>query len=206
MIRYLEFSQDAHALRRLFVSDEYIASVKGPGKPLRIGMIQRRNESKQGRHITNFRAMVRLARKRFPQADIEVTEFNFLNLTDQATWFATKDAIIAAHGAALTNSVFITHGTIIIQLYPLNFFVQSLEPLVEQSGGIALNWYPAYKSDNGKGKGWRHRSELLPVVDTHLTLLEGPDQMRKARSSDIFVREHEVLDLLKKALASRIDT
>ena len=61
---------------------------------------------------------------------------------DQARWFASKDLIIAAHGAALTNSVFITKGTIVLQLYPPFFYWQFYDPLITQSGGLALGYAP----------------------------------------------------------------
>ena len=45
-------------------------------------------------------------------------------------------------GAALANSIFITQKTIVMILYPPGGYFPSLEPLVEQSGGMALDWYP----------------------------------------------------------------
>lgn len=136
-IRYLNSPSHAHALRRLFVSDDYIWSKKGNGKPLQIGMIQRG----ESRRIGNFDEIKDGIQEAIPSADIICTNFQFNTVKEQAEWFATKDVVVAAHGAALTNSVFVTPGTIIMQMYPPGYFWQSLDPLIEQSGGHAIQWY-----------------------------------------------------------------
>lgn len=141
-IRYLNRPEHAHALRRLFISDEYIATKKGGGKPLQIGMIQR----PKARRIDNIDEIKNGLQKAIPSAQINCTNFEFNTVKEQAEWFATKDVVIAAHGAALTNSVFITEGTIVMQMYPPGYFWQSLDPLIEQSGGHAIQWFKKGKN------------------------------------------------------------
>lgn len=137
-IRYMNDASHAHELRRKFVSDEYIQSKKGYGKPLQIGMIQRRDS----RRIGNLEQIRDALQEAIPSADIVVTDFvDLKTVKEQAMWFATKNVIVAAHGAALTNSVFITQGTIVMQLFPPGYFWPSLDPLIEQSGGYAIQWY-----------------------------------------------------------------
>jgi len=140
-IRYLNDASHAHALRRKFVSNEHILSKKGPGKNLQIGMIQRESS----RRIGNFDEIKEAIKSAIPSANI-FTDFNFDSMKEQAEWFATKDVVVAAHGAAVTNSIFITQGTIVMQLYPPGYFWQSLDPLIEQSGGRAIQWYEKGKN------------------------------------------------------------
>ena len=113
-IGYLKRPDHAHVLRRRFVSDEFIQSKKGNGKPLQIGIIQRT----KSRRILNLDDIQRRLRNALPESNIIYSEFNYTSVKDQATWFATKDVIIGSHGAAMVNSVFITPGTIVLQLYP----------------------------------------------------------------------------------------
>ena len=141
-IRYLNDASHAHALRRKIVSDEHILSKKGPGKNLQIGMIQRDSS----RRIGNFDEIKEAIKSAIPSVDIFTTDFKFDSMKEQAEWFATKDVVVAAHGAALTNSIFITQGTIVMQLYPPGYFWQSLDPLIEQSGGRAIQWYEKGKN------------------------------------------------------------
>jgi hypothetical protein len=138
-IIYLDHPEDAHALRRRVIPDTLIDKKHdGHGKRLQIGIIQRT----RSRIITNLDEIVRALRDKFENCEITISELNDAPfLRQQAEWFATKDVIIAVHGAALANAIFVTPGTIILQLYPPNFFWQSLDPLIEQSGGIALDWY-----------------------------------------------------------------
>ena len=155
-IRYLNSPEHAHALRRRIISDSDIDKVKGKGKPLQIGMVQR----PKGRRVDNMEDIRDALQQALPDASINVTEFEFKTLKQQAWYFASKDIIISPHGAALTNSIFITPNTIVLQMHPDGYFWQSLEPLIEQSGGIALDWhdrnggnpYIKYRTSNWKEK------------------------------------------------------
>ena len=139
---YIDDKEDAHALRRNFISDFDIATIKGPEKPIQIGIIQR----DEMRIIKNLDELKRGIQDHFLNANVTVTHFNFKTVKEQASWFATKDIIVAAHGAALANSVFITPKTIVLILYPPKIMFQSLEPMVEQAGGIALDWFNTTES------------------------------------------------------------
>jgi hypothetical protein len=163
MVRYLARPEDGHALRWMLVKDDVIAKVKGLDKPLQVGILQRTTN----RVITNLEQIrASLAVRIQQETEIHMTTLNNASLEEQATWFATKDVIIAAHGAALVNCLFITPGTIVLQLYPPNYFFQSLEPLIEQVGGVALDWY------NGTDPivDWRsHRDSQLELRTSNIT-------------------------------------
>ena len=124
-VRYLDHPEHAQMLRRMFVDDEYINQIKGDGMPKQIGIIQRNG----ARRIDNLDTILRTLHKDIndSKANITVTDFQFKTVKEQATWFATKDMILASHGAALTNSIFVTPGTIVMQMYPPGYFLQTLE-------------------------------------------------------------------------------
>lgn len=178
MVRYLDSPPDAWALRRLFFTDEYIAAVKGPAT-LHIGMIQRTSD----RVITNFDEILALLHDRMAQRKPKVvykihttTLSNMPNISQQASWFATKDVIIGAHGAAMTNAVFICPGTIVLQIYPPNYFFQSLEPLIEQAGGIALDWYNGTDPivdwrSNRDTQLWNRKANITPPAQEIVDLV-----------------------------------
>ena len=53
----------------------------------------------------------------------------------QVDWMGSHDIIVAAHGAGLTNAAFIQPGTIVMELFPPNYYVDGFfQPLIEQSG------------------------------------------------------------------------
>jgi len=164
-IRYLNSPEHAHALRRRIIGDNDIYKVKGKGKPLQIGMIQR----PKGRRVANMEEIRDALKQALPDANINVTNFEFKTLKEQAWYFASKDIIISPHGAALTNSIFITPKTIVLQMHISGLFWQSLEPLIEQSGGIALDWYDhnggnpdiKYATSNWTGRAQAQRSSFV---------------------------------------------
>lgn len=135
--RYLDHPEHAHMLRRLFVNDECIATMKGNDKPWQIGIIQRQG----ARRFDNLNEIFETLVQDIPEANITITDFKFKTVKEQATWFATKDVIIASHGAALTNSIFITPGTIVLQMYPPGYFLQTLEVRL-YSNGFCYNLFP----------------------------------------------------------------
>jgi hypothetical protein len=96
---YIDDKEDAHTLRRSFISDFDIATMKGPDKPIQIGIIQR----ERNRIITNIADLKRGIQDHFINANVTVTNFDFKTVKEQASWFATKDIIVAVHGACLAN-------------------------------------------------------------------------------------------------------
>lgn len=137
-IKYIDRPEHAHFLRRQFIPDKHIGKIKGEKKTLQIGLINR----KTSRRVLNMQTdLLKEVKKVFPNANITYSEFEFYSVQEQVEWFATKDVIIAPHGAAITNSLWITSNTIVMQMYPDGYFLPTLEPLIEQAGGIALQWY-----------------------------------------------------------------
>ncbi|CAB9498110.1 Protein of unknown function (DUF563) [Seminavis robusta] len=178
---YLQNPDDAQALRRVVgVSDAWVASQKGNGKPLQIGIIQRTEK----RVVTNMNDVAKGLQQALPEANIAISTFGYPTVLEQAKWFASMDVIVAVHGAALTNSVFATKGTFILQLYPPGFHFQSLEPLIEQSGAIALDWY----------KGDHPVEEFLTVT------AKNPALKNTLQHQDFEVPVDEIVDILLVAL------
>lgn len=186
---YLDHPEDAHALRRRVISDKLVDKKQnGNGNPLRIGIIQRT----RSRVITNLDEIVTALQDKLENCVITISELKEAPLLrQQAEWFATKDVIIAVHGAALANAIFVTPGTIILQLYPPNFFWQSLDPLIEQSGGIALDWYDRKEDPI---VAWRNaQAQKMQVVD-------------KAREGNVTPPIDQIIDPILLSLGAKLAT
>ena len=112
--RYINKPHHAHVLQRRFVSEETIKEKKGDGKPLQIGILQHSGT----RVIDNLKDLVDPLQRALPENIITYSEFQYKKVKDQEEWFATKVVIIGAHGAAMTNSVFITPKAVVMQMYP----------------------------------------------------------------------------------------
>ena len=182
---YLDHVEDAQALRRLVgVSDRYVREHKGGTHPLQIGFIQRQGVRK----ISNLQQIVERLQEALPTARMETTLLNTTVLREQAQWFAQKDVIVGAHGAALTNSLFVTPGTIVMQVYPEKYFWRSLDSLIEQAGGIALDYY--------EGR------------DPHREWLEARErgEQNRRRDADITVDVERLVDSILFALGEKVAT
>jgi hypothetical protein len=174
-INYIEKAEDAWALRRRFISDAEIIRIKqNESGVLQIGILQRL----RSRTITNLDDIANLLKQDIPDANITMVTDLPASLKEQVTWFATKDIIIGAHGAAMMNCLFILPKTIVMQLYPENYFFQSLEPLIETVGGIALDWY--YGTD--------------PVYDWRQNNAVRKDNNNYVREANITAPPNEVVD------------
>lgn len=124
-IQYLSSPDHAKQLRKHLVSDEYIAERKGPGMPLQIGIVNRL----KNRHIINVNELAEGLQRAITYANVSVTYFDHgPPIQEQAEWWASHDVIIAAHGAGIVNSIFITQRTIVLQLYPRKYLYRAEFP------------------------------------------------------------------------------
>mmetsp|Transcript_9362 Transcript_9362/g.14168 ORF Transcript_9362/g.14168 Transcript_9362/m.14168 type:complete len:331 (+) Transcript_9362:61-1053(+) len=150
-MQYISHPSHAHLLRQNLVSDAYISNHKsydGSERPLQIGLLER----KKSRVILNLHDIAAGLSNAMPDTNLTITNFDHgPMIREQAEWWSTKDVIIAAHGSGVMNSVFITPKTIVLQIYPPGWYWPTIEPLITQVGGIALDWYdPEYNPQSLK--------------------------------------------------------
>jgi hypothetical protein len=143
---WFQTRKDAEALRNLVLpnpEDQAMDSSK-----LNVGIVLR-SKTRQFRNVTAlYDGLQARLGKNDTTAIFSLVDMKNLSLKEQAHWFATKHIIIAAHGAALTNAIFIQPGTTIAHLYPLHYYFRGyFESLATKAGGINLDWYAGNKSE-----------------------------------------------------------
>lgn len=129
-------------------------------KKKRIGIINR-NES---RAILNVNTLVRELERHYKHSKVEVATFDSEyeltkksdTLANQAAWFADKDLIIMAHGAAMSNVIFMRPGTAILELFPRYYFNDMFWELMAQCQ-IYHSWY--YDGNMTKKKSERYTQD-----------------------------------------------
>jgi len=85
-------------------------------------------------------------------------------LKSQARWMWDHDVIVAAHGTALINAAFIRPGTIVMELFPPNYYVAGFfQPLIFESGGFALNWHQGDTPVKDMRDNWENHAHLRAV-------------------------------------------
>lgn len=130
-VKYLNRPEHAHYLRRQFINDTDIMNIKGKGKQLQIGVV-----TSTGKLWSNLLDDVY---EYFPNANITI--FEKKKLKDSILWFASKDIILGPHNENFVHSLWITPGTVVLQMYPTGYYLPLFESLIEQVGGVALQWF-----------------------------------------------------------------
>ena len=71
-----------------------------------------------------------------------LTYFESLSFKQQVTAIHDSSAIIARHGAGLTNIIFSNYNTAVLELFPYNYYVPGFYgALALQSGLVYAAWY-----------------------------------------------------------------
>jgi Glycosyltransferase 61 len=107
---------------------------------MRIGLLQRvRTRAKQpDRVFLNVPALRSALQSAFPDATVDETEMGGFSLKEQAAWWHQHDVVVAGHGAALTNSIFLRNSkdtaATVIEVFPDGFHPYIFGALMKSAG------------------------------------------------------------------------
>eukprot|EP00545_Synedropsis_sp_CCMP1620_P007627 CAMPEP_0119025186 /NCGR_PEP_ID=MMETSP1176-20130426/33303_1 /TAXON_ID=265551 /ORGANISM="Synedropsis recta cf, Strain CCMP1620" /LENGTH=423 /DNA_ID=CAMNT_0006980675 /DNA_START=114 /DNA_END=1382 /DNA_ORIENTATION=- len=164
---------------------------------VRIGFLDRFDT----RSITNMDDLILHVSQRYDRVVLDKTWFTGTTpIVEQLAWFASHDIIIGAHGAAMTNCMFLQPGTVVIEIFPINYYpVDFFGSLITQ---VASRHVPLYADG----------TPLLPKdpAAKRLNLQEGiaafkvsshrVEERHTFRSVNITVRIDDVTYLLDREL------
>lgn len=165
---------------------------------VRIGFLDRF----ETRSISNIDDLIRKVSHRYDRIVLDKVWFTSTTpMMEQLAWFTSHDIIIGAHGAAMTNCMFLQPGTIIIEIFPMNYFpLDFFGSLINQVSAIHM---PLYADGTPL-------SESKEPAATRLNLQEGiaafevsskrVEERHGFRSVNITVRVDDVIYLLDRAL------
>lgn len=71
-----------------------------------------------------------------------IETFSGLTLQKQAKAMHSADIIVSPHGAQLSNLVYIRPCTVVIELFPRNYYLQFYQALVVSANGVSYDGYP----------------------------------------------------------------
>jgi hypothetical protein len=143
---WFESRSEIESLKRLVLPNESLEIHDKDMWSLQVGIVNRTG-TRQIESLTGIRNGIEDALKPRVSTSISIQNLDNLTLEEQAQWFATKHIIVAAHGAGLTNCVFIQPKTTVISLYPMDFyFFGYFESLIDKTGGINMDWYAGDKA------------------------------------------------------------
>ena len=106
---------------------------------LRIGILNREHTGR----LLESATLVTSLRTAFPMALVEEKYFENVSFPDQAQWMHRMDVVISPHGAQLTNALFLRPCTVVLEIFPMNYYVPGyFSTLVTAVGGLTFVAYP----------------------------------------------------------------
>jgi hypothetical protein len=87
------------------------------GDSIRIGILNR----KYSRRLTHLESILARVKCEFPDAIVNATTFDRLDLREQAAWIHSQDILISPHGAQLVNMIFARKCTAVLELFPRHY-------------------------------------------------------------------------------------
>lgn len=72
-----------------------------------------------------------------------IATFNDMTLREQAYAVHSADIIISPHGAQLCNLVYIRPCTVVVELFPFEYYLQFFQSLVVAAHGVSFEGYPS---------------------------------------------------------------
>jgi Glycosyltransferase 61 len=113
-----------------------------------------------------------------------ISSFSDRTLYDQALSIYSADIIYSPHGAQLSNLVYIRPCTVVVEMFPPEYYLQFFQSLVVNAYGISYEGYP--KTNGTK------------VMDTQKMLQE--DRRSQVRSNPIYVTSEFFIQTLPQLM------
>lgn len=129
-----------------------------------IGIVQRIKKRVTGnnqRMILNLAKIQRALQRSFPTALLQVTNLEGFTMPQQAAWFNRQDVVVIAHGAAVTNSMFMAEHSAVIEIFPDDYHVYMFKALMRSCRVVP---YEIYNNETSANKHPKHPRDvdLLP--------------------------------------------
>jgi hypothetical protein len=134
--QWFQRKEDADALRTLTVGH------LTPNSHPQIGLVQRRSLKKRGdRRIRNINDIQESILEAFPNATVETAAMDGMSFSEQAEWWSGKDVVVAAHGASMSNVIFMRNNASVVELYPEHYYPLGMYTSLSRSAGVSHYGY-----------------------------------------------------------------
>jgi Glycosyltransferase 61 len=141
---FFERKEDVQLLQARVMGAAAAAGADASDQPtkdgIRIGFLQRirtrpKRPDRVFLNVPDIRSSLQTA---FPDATIDETDMRGFSLKEQAEWWYRHDVVVAGHGAALTNSIFLRNGeeraATVIEVFPDGFHPYIFGALLKSVG------------------------------------------------------------------------
>ena len=160
--------EDIHSLREKFI-DFGLVDKSSPSDQVRIGFVDRTTN----RRILNMDNITNMARVRYPDAQIEMANMEDLTAIQQMAWWSRQNIVVAAHGAALTNVIFLQNNSAVVEIFPAHYCpIHYFGGLCERTGVRNYGYYSNCTSDGSPAsRVYYRRLDMTPPINEIMDLM-----------------------------------
>ena len=108
--------EDVVDLQKKFI-DFGLINENRPSDSMHIGFVDRKTNLR----VLNIKNITNLARSKYPEAVVTLVNMEDLTVTQQIAWWSQQNIVVAAHGAALTNVIFLRNNSAIVEIFPAHY-------------------------------------------------------------------------------------
>jgi hypothetical protein len=174
--KWFQSPSDAKRLRTLTVGP------LTPNSHPQIGLVQRDSSKRKGnRHIRNLDVIQESMEQAFPNATVDIASMEHMSFIQQAEWWSRHDVVVAAHGAGVTNLIFMRENASVIELYPDHYYPVDFYSSLSESVGVKhYGWYNGVTDPDAdykqhcrtvKNRNYYRNVDLTPPVEQVVELV-----------------------------------
>lgn len=142
VMRYMFFEKKEHVqlLQARVLGDSVVTNPEKKKGGIQIGLLQRIlvNPNRPSRIFLNLQTIRSQLQMAFPNVTLVETDMRNFSLQEQASWWHQNDVVVAAHGAAITNCIFLNNHNestaTVIEVYPDGFHPYIFGALMKSVG------------------------------------------------------------------------
>eukprot|EP00270_Netrium_digitus_P010204 TRINITY_DN3151_c0_g1_i1.p1 TRINITY_DN3151_c0_g1~~TRINITY_DN3151_c0_g1_i1.p1 ORF type:complete len:1008 (-),score=159.34 TRINITY_DN3151_c0_g1_i1:238-3261(-) len=100
------------------------------------------------RLVANLEDVARLLVEEFPSLPVAIIRMHALPLEQQIAFMQRTVMLVGMHGSSLSNVVFMKKGSIVLEVFPFNFFSHKFERVAIQAGVQHFSWQNLHLSNS----------------------------------------------------------
>mmetsp|Transcript_12604 Transcript_12604/g.18877 ORF Transcript_12604/g.18877 Transcript_12604/m.18877 type:complete len:464 (+) Transcript_12604:85-1476(+) len=182
---YFINQHDVMSLQQHLLQQDYIARMAGSALPLQVLLFQRKGETREWVHAQETANKIKQAWGNWIEVKV-LSTLNGNSLKEQALEFHRADIIVSPHGAQLTNLAFIRPCTVVLELFPNQYYLSYFQKYVLSAAGIHYEGYEL------------GRSPLHDTMDT----INNSELRGSARGKQMLASPQSILHALPRLILS----
>lgn len=172
---WFEHPGDAQLLKQVVLRRSDNRSRKRPRDLVQIGIVQRnrRHPEIPNRSFLNAKDIQLALQTAFPFAKISMTDMAGWTMPHQAAYWNDQDIIVTAHGAAMSNTIFMhNNNSTVIEIYPDDYTPGMFQRMLQTCGsGVKHVMVQRNTSATPRHRGHPRDVDLAPNVSLILDLV-----------------------------------